>query len=74
METGHTEADLKYCVIVKSEKPPYNQIDKTKTLLCMEAYWMHTLHMMTPKGINQHMDFTGFFVNISLYRQLLSVL
>lgn len=34
----YSETDVKFCVLAKLEKPPYQQIDDNKTLARMEAY------------------------------------
>lgn len=57
VEAGH---DFHFCVTAKLKKTPYCQIDLGRTLLHMETFWIHTLNTITPKGLSQPINFTGF--------------
>ncbi|CAJ0964658.1 unnamed protein product [Ranitomeya imitator] len=58
---GHTIAQLRFWVL-EQVNVGRRSGDLTKRLLAREAYWIHILQSMEPKGLNRDFDVTGYFM------------
>ncbi|XP_073442130.1 uncharacterized protein [Dendrobates tinctorius] len=56
---GHTIPQLKFCVI-EHVPPPRRGGNRIQLLKRREAFWIHELHTLAPKGLNRDYDLLSF--------------
>ncbi|CAJ0935464.1 unnamed protein product [Ranitomeya imitator] len=56
---GHSVSQLRYQVI-DSAPPPRRGGDRVASLHRKEAFWIHTLETLAPKGLNRDYELTAF--------------